>query len=138
MTRDFTSGQAEIADWAADSFRVVRWELSGYLAGLPVWEVMTLTEDELIESLHEIRHSWIRTQAEDVVRGLLVPGEDMAAYSHLARWAADDQLTLAATLTRIASDDALARDPHTSADSLKTAGLVRQDVPATEVTRLNS
>ena len=69
------------------------------------------------------------------MRGLLVPGEDVAAYSRLARWAADDQLTLAATLTRIASDDALARDPRTSADSLKMAGLVRPDVPAAEVAR---
>lgn len=97
--------------------------------------MIKLTEDGLIESLHEIRDSWIRTQAGDVVRGLLVPGEDIAAYSLLARWAADDQLTLAATLTRIASDDALARNPRTSADSLKTARLVRPDVTADEVAR---
>ena len=68
-----------------------------------------------------------------MVRGLLVPGEDMAAYSLLAPWVVDDELTLAAALTRIASDDALARDPRSSAGSLQMASLVRPDVTAAEL-----
>lgn len=37
---------------------------------------------------------------------------------------------MAATLTRIASADALARAPYAIADSLRTAGLVRPDAAA--------
>ena len=95
--------------------------------------MITLTEDELTEFLDEFRNSWIRMQTGDVVRGLLVPGEDIALYSLLERWVADDELTMAATLTSIASDDALARAPHAIVDSLRTASLVRPDVPADEV-----
>jgi hypothetical protein len=112
---------------------VVERERSCHTTGLAEWEVITLTEDELIESLHEIRDGWIRIQAGEVVRSLLAPGEDMAASSLLAPWVVDDELTLATTLTRIASDDALACDPRISADSLRTAGLVPADVPATDV-----
>lgn len=72
-------------------------------------------------------------QAWSVVHGLLVPGEATAAYSLLAPRVVDDQLAVATTLTRIARDDALARDPYAIADSLKTADLIHPEAPAGEV-----
>jgi hypothetical protein len=94
-----------------------------------------LTEDELIELLHESRNSWIDVQIQDVIRGLLPFDERTRPSSLLACWVAGDDLTMAATLTRIAADDALARSPDAIADSLRTAGLTRPDVPAAEVAR---
>lgn len=68
--------------------------------------MIILTEDELIELLHESRNSWINVQIQDVICGLLSSDERARPSSSLARWVADDDLTMAATLTRIAADTA--------------------------------
>ena len=77
----------------------------------------------------------IKLQTTVVVHGLLMSYEDTTPYSALAPWVANDGLTLAAALTSIASDDALARAPHAIADSLRATGLARPDASADEVAR---
>lgn len=48
-------------------------------------------------------------------------------------WVADDQLALAAVLTRIAADDIGCRSPQTIGDRLRSAGLVLPEVPGSVV-----
>ncbi len=53
----------------------------------------------------------------------------------LPSWVANDQLTLAAVLTRIAMEDTMCRSPQTIGDQLRSTGLALPEVPGSVVAR---